>query len=131
MLISQFARRAGLPVDTVRYYVRLGLLRPENSAKGGAHPYQVFSDEHLLAAQIIRTSQSLGMSLKEIATISRERRAGGMTRDRSVQVLQAQLDRLDRKAAELAAMKAYLTTKISWLKGGEKGPPPGFGGPGT
>jgi len=127
MLISQFAARAGLPVDTVRYYVRLGLLRPEDSAKGGANPYQVFSDEHLLAAQIIRTAQSLGMSLKEIAAISQERRAGGMTRERSAKILRTQLDRLDRKAAELAAMKLYLATKISWLEGGEKGQPPTFG----
>jgi MerR family transcriptional regulator, copper efflux regulator len=127
MLISQFAARAGLPVDTVRYYVRLGLLQPEDSAKGGARPYQLFSDEHLRAAQIIRTAQSLGMSLKEIAAISRERRAGRMTRERSAQVLRAQLDQLDRKAAELAAMRVYLNTKIAWLEGGEKGPPPSFG----
>jgi DNA-binding transcriptional MerR regulator len=66
------------------------------------------------------------MSLKEISTISRERRAGGMTRDRSVQVLRGQLDRLETKAAELAAMKTYLTAKIGWLNDGEKGPPPDF-----
>lgn len=124
MLISDFARRAGLPTDTVRYYVRLGLLRPEASGLGGERPYQVFAEEHLLAARIIRTAQSLGMSLKEISAISQERRAGGMTRDRSVQVLRAQLDRLDLKAGELVAMQAYLLAKIDWLNGGEKGPAP-------
>jgi len=126
MLISQFARRAGLPVDTVRYYVRLGLLRPQESAKGGAHPYLLFTEEHLLAARVIRTAQSLGMSLKEIAAISQERRAGGMTPKRSAQILRAQLDRLEAKAGELAAMKTYLAAKIDWLQGGERGPPPDF-----
>jgi MerR family copper efflux transcriptional regulator len=129
MLISDFSRRAGLPTDTVRYYVRLGLLRPETSGKGGANPYQMFTAEHLLAARIIRTAQALGMSLKEISAISRERRAGGMTRDRSVQVLRAQLDRLEVRAAELAAMKGYLLAKIDWLNGGETGPPPDFEAP--
>ncbi|HEX2816163.1 MAG TPA: MerR family transcriptional regulator [Phenylobacterium sp.] len=127
MLISEFARRAGLTPDAVRFYVRLGLLRPEASAKGGARPYQVFTAEHLQAAMIIRTAQSLGMSLKEIAAISHERRAGRMTRERSVEVLSAQFDRLERKAAELVAMKSYLQAKVAWLKGGEKGPPPNFG----
>ncbi|MEJ0066477.1 MAG: MerR family transcriptional regulator [Caulobacteraceae bacterium] len=94
MLISDFARRAGLSTDTVRYYVRLGLLRPETNGKGGARPYQVFTAEHLLAARIIRTAQSLGMPLKEILAISQQRRAGKMTTERSVQVLRAQLDRL-------------------------------------
>jgi len=124
MLISQFSRRAGMSTDTVRYYVRLGLLRPEFDVKGGARPYQVFTAEHLLAARIIRTAQSLGMSLKEVDAISRERRSGAMSRNRSVQVLRAQLDRLESKAAELAAMRAYLNAKIDWLEGGEAGPPP-------
>ena len=127
MLISDFARRAGLTPDTVRFYVRLGLLRPESSAKGGDRPYQVFTAEHLAAAKIIRTAQSLGMSLKDIAAISAERRAGNMTRDRSIEVLSSQLGRLETKAAEVVAMKGYLRAKIAWLKGGEEGEPPDFG----
>jgi MerR family transcriptional regulator, copper efflux regulator len=127
VLISDFARRAGLSTDTVRYYVRLGLLRPETSAKGGARPYQVFTAEHLLAARIIRTAQSLGMSLKEINALSQARRTGSMTRARSIEVLTSQLGRLEMKAAELATMSAYLHAKIAWLSGGEKGEPPEFG----
>jgi len=127
MLISDFARRAGLTPDTVRFYVRLGLLRPESSAKGGDRPYQVFTAEHLAAAKIIRTAQSLGMSLKDIAAISAERRAGNMTRDRSIEVLSSQLGRLETKAAEVVAMKGYLRAKIAWLMGGEEGEPPDFG----
>jgi MerR family transcriptional regulator, copper efflux regulator len=126
VLISAFARRAGLSTDTVRYYARLGLLRPETNGKGGARPYQVFTAEHLLAAKIIRTAQSLGMSLKEIAAISEERRGGRMTTKRSVAVLRAQLGRLETKAAELATMKGYLHAKIGWLSSGQKGPPPDF-----
>jgi MerR family copper efflux transcriptional regulator len=127
MLISDFAERAGLTSDTVRFYVRLGLLRPETGAKGGARPYQLFTAEHLRAAKVIRTAQSLGMSLKEIASISDERRAGRMTTDRSIVFLTQQLERLERKAAELSAMQGYLHAKIDWLKHGEKGAPPDLG----
>jgi MerR family transcriptional regulator, copper efflux regulator len=127
MLISQFARRAGLTPDTVRFYVRLGLLRPESSAKGGQRPYQVFTPEHLQAALVIRTAQSLGMTLKEIAAISAERRSGRMTTDRSIGVLQTQLDRLALKAGELIAMQAYLRAKIDWLRNGGQKEPPDFG----
>jgi DNA-binding transcriptional MerR regulator len=126
MLISEFARRAGLSTDTVRYYVRIGLLQPETGSKGGGNPYQLFTAEHLLAAKIIRTAQALGMPLKEIATISAERRAARMTPGRSVQILRTQLERLETKATALRAMSAYLGAKIEWLEGGEKGPPPDF-----
>ena len=126
MLISEFSRRAGLTSDTVRFYVRLGLLRPKQGTKGGQRPYQVFDAEHLQEALIIRTAQSLGMSLKEIAAISAARRAGQMTRDRSVAVLETQLERLQTKAAELEAMQGYLAAKSAWLRGGEKGAGPDF-----
>jgi DNA-binding transcriptional MerR regulator len=124
VLISTFARRANLTTDTVRYYVRIGLLSPESSE----NRYQVFSIDDLLAVRIIRTAQSLGLSLKEIAAISQARRAGSMTKDRSIAVLSAQLDRLEAKAAELAALRRYLTAKIAWLSAGQHGPPPEFGG---
>jgi MerR family copper efflux transcriptional regulator len=124
MLISEFARRTGLTTDTVRFYVRRGLLTPETNGKGGRNPYQVFTADHVRAAKIIRTAQSLGMSLKDIAAISRARREGRMSRDRSIEVLKAQLRELEAKAKQVDALRLYLCAKLNWLAGGEKGQPP-------
>jgi DNA-binding transcriptional MerR regulator len=128
VLISEFATATGLTRDTVRFYVRLGLLQPETNGKGGSRPYQTFSAKHVQAAKIIRVAQSLGMSLKEIAAISKERREGRITRKRSIDILTTQLELLDAKAIELMAMSDYLRAKIDWLKGGEQGPLPEFCG---
>jgi DNA-binding transcriptional MerR regulator len=127
MLISEFARQAGLSTDTVRFYVRRGLLTPQTNGKGGRNPYQEFTAEHVRDARIIRMAQSLGMSLKEIAAIGKEHREGRITRERSIEIMSQRLERLDTKAAELQAMGNYLRAKIKWLKGGEKGPEPDFG----
>ncbi len=127
MLISEFAREAGLSTDTVRFYVRRGLLTPQTNGKGGRNPYQDFTAEHVRDARIIRMAQSLGMSLKEIAAIGKEHREGRITRERSIEIMSQQLERLDAKASELQAMGNYLRAKIKWLKGGEKGPEPDFG----
>ncbi len=124
MLISEFARRTGLTTDTVRFYVRRGLLTPETNGKGGRNPYQLFTADHVRAAKIIRTAQSLGMSLKEIAAISQARRAGRMSRDRSIAVLTAQLHEVEAKARQVAALRRYLSAKLEWLAGGEQGSPP-------
>jgi MerR family copper efflux transcriptional regulator len=85
MLISEFARATGLTRDTVRFYVRRGLLTPATNAKGGRHPYQSFTAADVQAAKIIRSAQSLGMSLKEIAASrsSRASLAGWRQRPRS------------------------------------------------
>lgn len=126
MLISEFARATGLPVDTVRFYVRRGLLAPDTNGKGGRNPYQVFTAEHVREARLIRMAQSLGMSLKEIAAIGQENRRGAITRARSIELMAEQLARVERKAAELEAMAGYLRAKLAWLNGGEQGPEPVF-----
>ncbi len=126
MLISEFAREAGLTPDTVRFYVRRGLLAPHANGKGGRNPYQVFTREHVHTARVIRMAQSLGMSLKEIAAIGEEHRVAPITRERSIEIMAVQLGLLEAKAADLAAMAGYLRAKIAWLEGGECGPEPEF-----
>ncbi|MEI6001930.1 MerR family transcriptional regulator [Paraburkholderia bengalensis] len=126
MLISEFSQATGLSRDTVRFYVRLGLICPKTGSKGGVRPYLHFSEEHVQAVKIIRIAQSLGMSLKEIAAISKERREGRMTRGRSIDVLKGHIESLEAKATEIQSLSTYLRAKIAWLECGEHGPQPDF-----
>ena len=126
MLISDFARVTGLTRDTVRFYARLGLLRPRTNGKGGRHPYSVFTDEDVRAAEVIRVAQSLGMSLKEIAAFTEERRKGRLTSERRTEIMSVQLVSLEAKATELEVMISYVRAKIHWLKGNQQAPEPDF-----
>jgi MerR family copper efflux transcriptional regulator len=127
MLISDFARVTGLNRETVRFYVRLGLLKPETSGKGGRHPYQFFTSEDVQAAEVIRVGQSLGLSLKEIAALDTERRETGITGERRIEIMGEQLARLEAKATELEAMISFVRAKIDWLTAGGRGSLPDFG----
>ena len=112
MLISEFARATGLSTDTVRFYVRLGLLRPSMSALGGRNAYQLFTEGDVRVVGVIRLSQAAGLSLKEIVALSEERRAGRMTRRRRIEVVRAQIERLDARMAELRAMTKYSAAQV-------------------
>jgi MerR family copper efflux transcriptional regulator len=68
--------------------VRRGLLTPETNGKGGRNPYQVFTAEQVRAAKFICTAQSLGLSLKDLAAIGKERQAG-LTPEFSIAILSA------------------------------------------
>jgi MerR family transcriptional regulator, copper efflux regulator len=125
MLISEFARVTGLTRDTVRFYARLGLLQPQTNGRGGRHPYSIFTDKDIQAAEIIQILQSLGMSLKEIAVINQERH-GELTCERSLEITRAQLVRLEAKATELEMMISYVRAKIAWLTRVKQGPRPHF-----
>ncbi len=126
MLISEFARAAELTTDTVRFYVRRGLLKPLAGNKGGSNPYQVFTDEHVQMARTVRMAQSLGLSLREIAALNVEYQANRMTLARGAEILRAQLGRLEEKAAHINAMISYIQAKVAWAEGGGKGPEPNF-----
>jgi MerR family transcriptional regulator, copper efflux regulator len=127
MLISDFAGARGLSRDTVRFYVRLGLLRPRTSDKGGRHPYHFFTTEDVQTAEVIRVGQSLGLSLKEIAALDTERRESGITGERLIEILSGQLAGLEAKARELEKMTRFVRAKIDWLAAGGKGAHPNFG----
>lgn len=66
MKIGEFARRADVNVQTVRYYERRGLLpEPERRESG----YREYTPECLDRLQFIRRSQELGFTLSEIAEL--------------------------------------------------------------
>jgi MerR family mercuric resistance operon transcriptional regulator len=64
MRISTVARKAGVGVETVRFYEREGLIdQPAKPANGG---YRSYPPEIVDRIRLIRQAQSLGFSLKEI-----------------------------------------------------------------
>jgi DNA-binding transcriptional MerR regulator len=61
--IGQLARTAGVPVSTVRYYERRGLLRPDRRTRANYRTYDAAALERL---RFIRSAQATGFSLKDI-----------------------------------------------------------------
>lgn len=67
LLIAEFARRCRLPVSTLRYYDRVGLLRPaEVDARSG---YRRYSADQLHTAVTIARLRSIGTAPDTIARI--------------------------------------------------------------
>jgi MerR family transcriptional regulator, thiopeptide resistance regulator len=60
---GEFARRAGVTVRTIRYYDRLGLLKPSAYSESGQRLYSELDFAHL---QQILTLKLIGLSLEEI-----------------------------------------------------------------
>lgn len=128
MQISEFSRRTGLSQDTIRFYVRKGLLVPRMGSRGGRNPYQQFSERDVSLASMIRFAQSLGMPLKEIAEVARELLQTDIAPAREMEILATQLARLEQKAAELAHLTRYLRAKHDWIARGRPGDEPHFSG---
>ena len=64
--VKEISSTSGVSVDTVRYYVRRGLLTPPQNPHNGYHEFTA-ADAHTLS--FIRRAQALGFTLAEIAAI--------------------------------------------------------------
>ncbi len=66
MTIGLLARKAGVNVETVRYYQRLGLVRePPRPAQG----YRRYPHSDVARIRFIREAQQLGFSLREVGEL--------------------------------------------------------------
>lgn len=115
MLISEFACAAGLKTDTVRYYVKRGLLRPEQNTMGGQNPYHIFSEEDLEDVLIIRLLKVLGLSLETIEGLLDERRSGRMSKDDQIAFMVERRQILLRRAEQMLKLSGYLQLKSPCL----------------
>ena len=63
LTIGQLAKAAGVNVQTVRFYEREGILKPQTRLDSG---YRVYNEDSLKRLHFIRQAKDLGFSLDEI-----------------------------------------------------------------
>lgn len=106
---GELARICGVSPDTIRHYERVGVLPP---AVRGENGYRRFPRESVARVQLVRRALAIGFSLAEIARILRQR-DGGAPPCRNVRALAGEkLDDLDRRIAEMTAMREELAKML-------------------
>jgi DNA-binding transcriptional MerR regulator len=98
MRIGQLARTAGVSVDTIRYYEKIGLMpRVHRTASG----YREYPPEAANRIRVIRNAVQLGFPLKEIAAVLRVRDAGGAPCRQVRDYARGLVSEIDRKIGNL------------------------------
>lgn len=105
MLIGQLSRQAGVPIDTVRYYERNGLLPMPSRRDSG---YRDYHSRDVAQLRFVRRAKALGFTLSEIRELlalshHREQDMSGFKA-----VGAAKLAVLDAKLAELNRVRQGL-----------------------
>jgi len=111
--IGGLARAAGVGVDAIRFYERIGLLpAPRRSASG----YRLYRPGDRQRLEFIRRAQGLGFSLEEIASLLKLSRPGGsVARARSLAA--AKLEVVEGKLAELSRLRDALRSLVDECSG--------------
>ncbi|MDQ2971905.1 MAG: heavy metal-responsive transcriptional regulator [Pseudomonadota bacterium] len=114
MAIGAAAKRAGVGIDTIRYYEREGLLPPPRRRVSGYRDYDAFAVDRL---RFIRHAKQLGFTLGEI----RELLAVSIDHERGVrgvkQRAQARMAAMEQRIRELQRMRRGLKKLIDACPG--------------
>jgi DNA-binding transcriptional MerR regulator len=107
MRIGEFARLSDLPLRTVQYYEKRGLVEPAEKTEAG---YRLYGEEELARLWFVRRAKLLGLALEEIRELVSL--AAGRNRGEIVPCLkdvpEVQLEKTERGMKEPATSREGL-----------------------
>jgi DNA-binding transcriptional MerR regulator len=115
MKIGQVASQAGVSIDTVRFYERRGVLPAPPRTPSGYRSYEASTVERIRFA---RALQHLGFTLDEAIDALHSHDTGRATCESELWRMQAVIDRIDTKIAELQATRRDVSETIEGCQQG-------------
>lgn len=108
---GQVATAVGVNLQTLRYYERRGLLAKPDRTLGG---HRLYPPETVTLLRVIKTAQSLGFTLDEVAElIDTGRHRHGNGADAGLQSrAQAKLAEIDQKISDLQLIRQSLVVAV-------------------
>jgi len=115
--IGEAAARSGVSAKMIRHYESLGMLPKVARTEAG---YRLYSEREVHTLRFIRRARDLGFSIVEISELlklwqNRRRASGDVKR-----IALAHIADLERRLAEMQAMKQTLAQLISCCHGDER-----------
>ncbi|MBV7408237.1 Cu(I)-responsive transcriptional regulator [Maritimibacter sp. DP1N21-5] len=116
MNISDAGAASGLPAKTIRYYEDIGLVTPARDANG----YRSFGEVDVHNLRFLARSRALGFSIEDCRTLlalyQDKSRASGEVK----KVAEGHLSEIERKIADLTAMRDTLAHLVHCCHGDDR-----------
>lgn len=114
MLISELAKKSGLPIDTIRFYEKKGLITHELIQRR-SNNYREYSEVSLERLVLIQRAKRLGFTLAEIQEWIKDFESDQLTAEQKQTILGRKLEEIEERIKELKLMKSYLAEKLARL----------------
>ncbi len=112
MTVEELSRRTGVVANTIRYYTRIGLLRPRRHP---SNSYRLYGDRDLKRLSFIGHAKWLGLSLAEIRGLIQTAEAGGSTSGTARKIVAQRAADVSRQIAGLMELERELTAAlVAW-----------------
>lgn len=111
MLIGELSKRTGLSRDTIRFYEKKGLIKiPEKQRR--ENNYKEYPENIVDQLVLIRTTQQLGFTLKEIDAFFAMWQEDDASCKDLVFTLEAKLEEIDQQIIQLNQLKRALNNSL-------------------
>ncbi|GGD64893.1 MerR family DNA-binding protein [Erythrobacter arachoides] len=105
MRIGELARATGTKAETIRYYEREGILPAADRTDSN---YRDYSENHLAALTFVRRARELGFSMAQVRELLALSDHDDKPCGNVDQLVQRQLAEVERKIADLTALRTEL-----------------------
>jgi DNA-binding transcriptional MerR regulator len=106
---GQVAERAGVNIQTLRYYERRGLIAEPERSPGG---HRIYPPETITLLTVIKAAQRLGFTLEDVADLIDTGRRGHPTPDLQARA-QAKIAEVDARIADLTTIRQALAQVVA------------------
>ena len=114
MLIGELAERAEVPIQTIRYYERRGLIEEPPRRSGG---FREFSSGYVDRIRFIKRAQELGFTLSEVKDLLALRIDPETTCREIKSEAEEKLENVEEKIRDLERIRTSLTRLIDQCQG--------------
>ena len=113
--IGELAKLTGVNLETIRYFERIGLLKPPERTEAG---HRLFAPEHIERLLFIRHARDMGFSQDDVRTLLKLS-DGDLTSCGEVKsIAAAHLDSIRQRIAKLQQLEALLDSTVAKCSGG-------------
>lgn len=116
MLIRELSDTVGIPVDTIRFYEKRGLLTDKHFCRKDNN-YRDYAETAVARLELIRQGQLIGLTLAEIAHFIEAWETDALTARQKIEFLERKIEQVDAKIAALEKTQSYIRAKIKMIAG--------------
>lgn len=99
---NRLAKEANIPIFTVRYYTRIGLLQPRKQSSNG---YKIYQPSDAVRLKFITSAKNLGFTLQEITQILEKAEHGESPCPSVRQIIVHHIEENKRKISALQSLQ--------------------------
>ncbi|BAV05463.1 DNA-binding transcriptional regulator, MerR family [Filimonas lacunae] len=107
-LIHQLSKETGIPIGTIRFYEKSGLINGEKKAEITTNNYLYYGEDVTDKLRFIQMAKAVGFTLNEIKEVIDVWYLKKISKKAQIDVLEKKLLQIDEKIQELKAMKQQI-----------------------